>query len=229
MMSRLSLLAAGASMVALGACTTPMGTTGGTAAVGTPTGGMSRAQQGAIAGAATGAILGAVRDSDGNNKARDAARGAIVGGLAGAAVGATLDAQQRALQSQIATPGVQVVNTGTTLNVVLPEGVLFATDSAAVSGPAQSDLLAVAQNLRQYPNSTVQVIGHTDSTGEAAYNLQLSQRRAQSVANILIAGGVQSQRIAAGGQGESQPVASNDTPAGRSQNRRVEIIIRPNR
>ena len=197
--------------------------------MGTPPGGMSRAQQGAIAGAATGAILGAVRDSDGNNKARDAARGAIVGGLAGAAVGATLDAQQRALQSQIATPGVQVVNTGTTLNVVLPEGVLFATDSAAVSGPAQSDLLAVAQNLRQYPNSTVQVIGHTDSTGEAAYNLQLSQRRAQSVANILIAGGVQSQRIAAGGQGESQPVASNDTPAGRSQNRRVEIIIRPNR
>ena len=127
------------------------------------------------------------------------------------------------------TPGVQVVNTGQTLNVTLPEGVLFATDSAAVSGPAQSDLLAVAQNLRQYPKSTVQVIGHTDSTGEAAYNLQLSQRRAQSVANILIAGGVQSQRIAAGGQGESQPVASNDTPAGRSQNRRVEIIIRPNR
>ena len=74
----------------------------------------------------------------------------------------------------------------------------------------------------------MQVIGHTDSTGEAAYNLQLSQRRAQAVANILIAGGVPAQRIAAGGQGETQPVASNDTAAGRAQNRRVEIIIRPN-
>ena len=222
MMSRITLLAASAGMIALGACTDTMGTTG-------TTGGLSRTQQGAIAGAAAGAVLGAVRDDDSNNQGRDAARGAIVGGLAGAAVGATLDAQQRALQSQLATPGVTVVNTGSTLNVVLPEGVLFATDSAAVSGPAQVDLQAVARNLRQYPNSTVQVIGHTDSTGEAAYNLQLSQRRAQSVANILIAGGVQSQRIAAGGQGESQPVASNDTPAGRSQNRRVEIIIRPNR
>ena len=127
------------------------------------------------------------------------------------------------------TPGVQVVNTGQTLNVTLPEGVLFATDSAAVSGPAQNDLYALARNLQQYPNSTVQVVGHTDSTGRADYNLQLSQRRAQSVAGILTAGGVASNRITTQGMGMTQPVASNDTVAGRAQNRRVEIIIRPNR
>ena len=126
------------------------------------------------------------------------------------------------------TPGVQVVNTGQTLNVTLPEGVLFATDSAAVSGPAQNDLYALARNLQQYPNSTVRVIGHTDSTGRAAYNMQLSQRRAQSVAGIVTAGGVAAGRIATVGMGQTQPVASNDTTAGRAQNRRVEIVIRPN-
>src|SRR5690606_6417254 len=110
---------------------------------------------------------------------------------------------------------------------ILPEGILFATDSAAVSGPAQNDLYAVARNLNQYPNSRVEVIGHTDNTGSAAYNQDLSQRRAQSVAGILTAGGVSSGRVVAVGRGESQPVASNGTEQGRAQNRRVEIIIRP--
>ena len=139
-----------------------------------------------------------------------------------------IDAQARALQSQMTTPGVQVVTTGQTLNVTLPEGVLFATDSAAVSGPAQNDLYALARNLQQYPNSTVQVIGHTDSTGAASYNMDLSQRRARSVAAILTSGGVAPNRIATSGMGSSQPVASNASEAGRAQNRRVEIVIRPN-
>ncbi|HHW35445.1 MAG TPA: OmpA family protein [Paracoccus solventivorans] len=180
-------------------------------------------------GAAAGAIYGAVRDKDGNDRGRDVARGAILGGLAGAGVGAVLDAQARSLQSQMTTPGVRVTNTGQTVNVTLPESVLFGFDSAAISGPAQNDLYAVARNLQQYPNSTIQVIGHTDSTGTAAYNVDLSQRRARSVANVLTAGGVSSNRIAIAGMGMSQPIASNDTAAGRAQNRRVEIIIRPTR
>jgi outer membrane protein OmpA-like peptidoglycan-associated protein len=106
---------------------------------------------------------------------------------------------------------------------------LFATDSAAVRPDLRSDLNAVAASLLRYPNSTIQVVGHTDNTGTAAYNQDLSQRRAVSVASILRESGVPGGRIAAVGRGEDQPIASNLTPEGRAQNRRVEIIIRPNR
>lgn len=208
------------SLLVLGACadTGMMGTTGGD---------NTRTKQGALAGAAVGAIYGATRDDDSNNQGRDAARGAIIGAAAGALAGNILDRQAAALKSSISNPNVQIVNHGSYLQVVLPEGILFATDSAAVSGPAQSDLYAVARNLNQYPNSRVEVIGHTDNTGAAAYNQDLSQRRAQSVAGILAAAGVSQSRLAATGRGMTQPVASNDTPSGRAQNRRVEIIIRP--
>lgn len=222
MTRRVSLIVAAVGLTALGACTT---TTDPYA----PVNPNSRTQTGAIAGAALGAIYGATRDSDSNNRGKDIARGAILGGAAGGLVGATLDAQARSLQSQMNTPGVSVVNNGDTLNVTMPEGVLFAIDSATVSGPAQNDLFTLARHLQQYPNSTVQVVGHTDSTGSAAHNMNLSQRRAQSVANILTAGGVAANRIGTVGMGLTQPVASNDTAAGRAQNRRVEIIIRPTR
>ena len=218
MKHRISLIAATAALTALGACTDQYGQ---------PVQ-MNRAQQGVIAGAAIGAIAGATRDDDSRGRGRDAIKGAIVGGAAGGLVGSALDAQARALQAQMTTPGVRVVNTGQTVNVTLPEGVLFGFDSAAVSGPAQSDLYALARNLQQYPNSTVQIVGHTDSTGAAAYNVGLSERRARAVARILTAGGVSGNRIAAVGMGASQPIASNDTEAGRAQNRRVEIVIRPN-
>ncbi|SCY58020.1 Outer membrane protein OmpA [Paracoccus tibetensis] len=208
-------------LMALGACADPN--------TGTGVGGLSRTQQGAIAGAATGAILGAARDDDSNNEGRDAARGAIVGGIVGAVAGNILDRQARDLQQSISNPNVQVVNRGDYLQVVLPEGILFATGSAAVSGVAQQDLYAVARNLNQYPNSVVQVVGHTDSTGTQAINQDLSQRRAQSVAGILAAAGVAQNRLSATGVAASQPVASNDTAAGRAQNRRVEILIRPTR
>ena len=217
---RVSLIAAVLGATALSACATdPYG-------YGQPA---SRTQTGALTGAAAGAIYGAVRDKDGNNRGRDIARGALAGGVVGAGIGAVLDAQARSLQSQMTTPGVRVTNTGQTVNVTLPESVLFGFDSAAISGPAQNDLYALARNLQQYPNSTIQVVGHTDSTGTAAYNVDLSQRRARSVANVLISGGVSSNRIAIAGMGMSQPIASNNTAAGRAQNRRVEIIIRPNR
>lgn len=203
----------------LGACAPAMTDTGAT--------GMSRTQQGALAGAAVGALYGGTRDSDGSNRSRDAARAAVVGAAAGAIAGNILDRQAAALQQSISNPNVQIVNHGSYLQVVLPEGILFATGSAAVSGPAQTDLYAVARNLNQYPNSRVEVIGHTDNTGSAALNQDLSQRRAQSVAGILAAAGVAQNRLAASGRGFTQPVASNATEAGRAQNRRVEILIRP--
>ncbi|WP_299838630.1 OmpA family protein [uncultured Paracoccus sp.] len=219
MTTRLIALAAATSLFGLAACTDPN--------TGAPLGGMSRTQQGALAGAAVGAVLGATRDSDNNNEGRDAARGAILGAAAGAIAGNILDRQAQSLQQSISNPNIQIINHGSYLQVILPEGILFATDSAAVSGPAQNDLYAVARNLNQYPNSRVEVVGHTDDTGRDAYNMDLSQRRAQSVAGILTAAGVNAGRVVATGRGESQPIASNATAEGRAQNRRVEILIRP--
>lgn len=217
---RVTTILAVSGLVALGACAPTDGTGMGS--------GMSRTQQGALAGAAVGAVLGATRDDDSNNEGRDAARGAILGAAAGAVAGNILDRQAQALQQSVSS-NIQVVNRGSYLQVIMPEGILFATGSAAVSGSAQNDLYAVARNLNQYPNSRVEVVGHTDNTGSAALNADLSQRRAQSVSGILSAAGVSSQRLIATGAGFSQPIASNDTAAGRAQNRRVEILIRPTR
>ncbi|MFV0303587.1 MAG: OmpA family protein [Paracoccus sp. (in: a-proteobacteria)] len=217
MKTRLIALAATASLFGLAACTDQYGNP--------TTGEMSRTQQGAITGGLLGAAVGALEND--RHQGRDAARGALVGAAAGAAIGNILDRQAADLQQSVSNPNIQIVNHGSYLQVILPEGILFATDSAAVSGPAQNDLYAVARNLNQYPNSRVEVVGHTDDTGSDAHNQDLSQRRAQSVAGILTAAGVNAGRIGAVGRGESQPVASNATPQGRAQNRRVEILIRP--
>ena len=214
MKTRISLLLASAGVLAIGACTP-------TEPAGTGPGGsqLSRTQQGAIAGAVVGGLIGA------GESRSNAVKGALIG--APAVGGSILDQQQRALQQSLNNPNIQVVNRGTHLSVVMPESTLFATDSAAVGARGQNDLYIIARNLTQYPNSRIQVIGHTDSTGSAAYNQDLSERRARSVAGILSAGGVSSNRIATTGRGATQPVASNDTAAGRAQNRRVEIQIIP--
>ena len=121
-----------------------------------------------------------------------------------------------------------ITNTGDRLIVTLPNDILFAVDDATVRPDLQRDLRALAGNLQAYPNSTVQIVGHTDSDGDAAYNLGLSQRRAQSVANVLVAAGVSGSRLQTIGRGEDQPVADNLTAQGKAQNRRVEIVILPN-
>jgi outer membrane protein OmpA-like peptidoglycan-associated protein len=123
---------------------------------------------------------------------------------------------------------VNIQNTGDRLIVTLPQDILFATDSATLRPDLQRDLRTVGQSLLAYPDTTVQVLGHTDNTGDADYNLNLSRQRAQSVASILISEGVPSFRIQSIGRGEDQPLASNLTPEGRAQNRRVEIVILPN-
>lgn len=214
MKTRISLLLASAGLVALGACTDQYGQT--TAP--------SRTQQGALAGAVVGGLIGA-----GESK-QNAVKGAILGAGVGAVGGAILDQQERALKQQLSNnPNIQVVNNGNYLSVIMPESTLFAIDSAAVGAQGQNDLYTIARNLNQYPNSTVQVIGHTDSTGSQAYNMDLSQRRARSVAGILTAAGVSTQRISTAGRGSANPVASNDTTDGRARNRRVEILIYPTR
>lgn len=222
MKSRVKLLCASVGILALGACADPY-----TGQPGLP--GDSNAQKGAVAGAVVGGIYGLQRDRDRTGKLADVAKGAAVGGILGGLAGSVLDAQQRALQSDLGGTGATVQNNGDYLTVTMPEAILFATDSATVSSAAAQNIYKVARNLQQYPNSRIEVVGHTDSTGTAAYNQQLSERRAQSVASLLVQGGVANSRIAAYGRGQTQPVASNDTTAGRAQNRRVEIIIRPTR
>lgn len=184
-----------------------------------------RTRTGAFAGATAGAIIGAA--TAGGNTAKSAATGALIGGIGGAIVGNVLDRQAQELQASITTSGVRVVNQGDRLVVVMPEGILFATNSASVNPAIYGDLNAVAQNLNRYPNSKVQVVGHTDNTGTAALNADLSVRRANAVVSVLRGAGVASTRLFPVGMGETQPIASNLTPEGRAQNRRVEIIIIP--
>ncbi len=185
-----------------------------------------RTRTGAVTGALIGGAIGAT--SKGDDKLAKAAVGAVIGGALGGAIGSALDAQAAELRNSIGNDRVSVTNTGSELIVNLPQDILFATDSATLRGDLTQDLQAVARSLLNYPNTTVQVIGHTDNTGAAAYNQDLSQRRAGSVASVLQANGVPAGRIVAFGRGEDQPIASNLSESGRAQNRRVEIVIRPN-
>lgn len=215
MFHKLPIAMALGATLALGACTDPNSLD--------PSDPNRNRNQGALAGGILGAGLGAIV-GDG---AKGAAAGAVVGTIAGAAIGASLDRQAAELRQQLANDGITVTNTGDRLVVSVPNDITFDTDSAAVRAPLRSDLQKVASHLVKYPESKVQVIGHTDSSGEAAYNQDLSERRANAVADILQAGGVGFARIQTIGRGEDAPAASNLTPEGRAQNRRVEIIVIP--
>lgn len=183
-----------------------------------------RTAAGAGLGAAAGAALGALVTS---HDTEGALIGAGIGLLAGAAVGQYLDQQQRDLEAGLAGTGAEVDRQGDSLLVTLPSQVTFAVDSAQIQPQFYGALNNVGATLTQYPSSYVDVIGHTDSTGEAAYNQRLSEQRASNVAQYLVSRGVQSVRVKSYGMGENQPVASNATDAGRQANRRVEILITP--
>ena len=155
--------------------------------------------------------------------------GAGIGGVAGAAVGYQMDKQMKELKEQTAGSGVDVteVDNGQAILVNLPDGVTFDVDSSTLKPQFRSTLDQISQSLQQYPNSLIDVYGHTDSTGSDQYNQSLSQRRAQTVADYLIMRGVSSARIRSQGYGETMPIATNDTEQGRALNRRVEIKIVP--
>ncbi len=214
--SKLSIVLAAAAMLGLSACQMT-----------DPENPNRNSQTHAAVGAGLGALVGiAVGDSP-EERARGAVLGAIVGGTIGAVGGAQLDRQEAELRSQMGSQ-VGIVNTGSQLIVTMPQDILFATDSATLSGALQNDLYTLAGSLNRYPDTTINVVGHTDNVGSASYNQSLSQRRAQAVSSVLINAGVAPFRVRSIGRGEDQPVATNLTPQGRQQNRRVEIIITPN-
>lgn len=182
-------------------------------------------RNGLIAGAIVGAGLAGLSNS--SNKGAAVVAGAAAGALLGGVIGNQLDKQEAELRQNLSTNGITIVNTGDRLIVSLPNDLTFATDSAAINSAVTADLRQVSQSLVRYPDSSVQVVGHTDSDGEAGYNQALSERRASTVADQIQAGGVPYNRLRTLGRGEEQPVASNLTAEGKAQNRRVEIIIVP--
>ncbi len=185
------------------------------------------AQNGAGIGAGLGALAGILAADTAKERRQNALKGALIGGVVGGGIGNILDRQEEELRAQMGG-NVGIVNNGNNLVVTLPQDILFATNSTTVSGASQSDLFTLASSINRYPNSTVNVVGHTDSVGDASFNFDLSQRRAQAVTSVLINAGVAPQRLRSIGRGEDAPVATNNTAQGRQQNRRVEIIITPN-
>jgi outer membrane protein OmpA-like peptidoglycan-associated protein len=187
------------------------------------TGCARNAQRGLVIGAAGGAVVGGVIGKVSGSTAKGAIIGAAVGGAAGAIIGDQMDRQARELEQNV--PGATVERVGEGIQVTFDSGLLYDFDSDAVKPEAQANLRALAQSLDKYPGSDLLILGHTDSIGGAEYNKDLSVRRADAAARYLIGQGVIRERVGTGGLGEEEPVASNDTPAGRARNRRVEVAI----
>jgi len=218
-MRKLSMAAILVATTTLGACTSP--------ARFEPDSTTTNTNSGALMGSIVGAMIGFANGDSTTDRRGDAVKGAVIGAIAGTVIGTQLDAQAAALEAEMGNSAVMIENTGESLIVTLPQDILFATDSTALRSDLQSDLVALASNLKAYPNSSVQIIGHTDNVGSAAYNEDLSLRRAKSVSNVLASQGVLVTRITTVGMGENRPIDTNLTSQGRAQNRRVEIVILP--
>lgn len=188
----------------------------------------SNTAKGAGIGALAGAAIGALTNtSSGGEAATNALIGAGVGALAGGAVGYYMDQQEKKLRQQLAGTGVSVTRVGENIILNMPGNITFATDSSDINAGFYSTLNSVSLVLKEYEKTIVNVMGHTDGQGSDEYNMGLSQRRANSVGQYLISQGLVPQRFVIQGFGESRPIATNDTPDGRQQNRRVEIQLTP--
>jgi len=189
---------------------------------------MTHTQSGAVIGALGGAVIGAMAYK--KNRTQGAVIGAVGGGLAGAAVGNYMDAQKRDLEKNLA-PEIQAGQvrvqklSDQVVLVTMTNQTAFDVDSSVVKTGFNSTMDKLADVVVRYGKTTLTVVGHTDSTGTQAYNQRLSERRALAVAQYLEGKGVNGMRLATAGKGETQPVASNATEAGRTANRRVEIYV----
>jgi len=184
---------------------------------------LNKKEEGAIIGATTGAAVGGVIGNQTGSTARGAIIGAVVGGTAGAIIGHQMDQQAKELSQNI--KGATVERVGEGIQVTFASGLLFAFDSDSIQAAAGTNLRELASSLQKYPDSQLLIVGHTDNVGDDSYNQALSQRRSNSAATYLATQGVARTRLAATGKGESEPVATNDTDAGRQKNRRVEVAI----
>ena len=218
-MYKTPMLACLLGAAALTACTTVDPYTGQTV--------RSNTRTGALLGAAVGAGLGYLSNDKSEQGRKNALLGAGIGALGGAGVGAYMDKQQAELRRELANTGVTVARQGDNIILNMPSDVTFAFDRSDVQPQFFTVLDEVAGTLNQYPSTLIDVVGHADAVGGDAYNQALSERRASSVASYMVSRNVLPARLFVAGQGERQPIASNDTDPGRAQNRRVEIILRP--
>ena len=187
--------------------------------------GLSKTQSGALIGGLVGVAAGA---ATGNHSAKRILIGGAIGAAAGGGIGYYMDKQQEELNKELKGSGVEVQRQGDTINLNMPGGITFDTGKAAIKPNFNPVLDDIANVMIKYPETKIEIQGHTDNVGSDANNLKLSELRAQSVTSALISKGVESTRLSPVGYGESKPIATNDTPAGREANRRVEIKIIPN-
>jgi outer membrane protein OmpA-like peptidoglycan-associated protein len=184
---------------------------------------MNRTEKGAAGGAAAGAAVGGLIGKAAGSTAKGAILGAVVGGAAGAAIGHRMDQQAKELDAEL--PNATVERVGEGIQVTFASGILFDVDSDVLRQASRDNLSELARSIADYEGTRILVVGHTDATGSDAYNQSLSERRSNSARTYLLQQGVTGDRIEAVGRGESEPVDSNETDAGRQENRRVEVAI----
>jgi outer membrane protein OmpA-like peptidoglycan-associated protein len=187
----------------------------------------ARAQRQAVIGAAAGAVAGLITGDSSMERKKRALVGAGLGALAGAGVGAYMDRQEARLRAELDRTGVSVTRVGDNITLNMPGNITFPTDGADLNASFYEVLNSVSTVVNEFEQTVIEVAGHTDSTGSDAYNQQLSERRASSVAGYLRTRQVLGDRIITVGMGEGRPIATNDTPDGRQQNRRVELTLVP--
>ncbi|HEY4198393.1 MAG TPA: OmpA family protein [Mucilaginibacter sp.] len=183
----------------------------------------NKTKKGAAIGAGTGGIIGAFIGKNAGNTALGAIIGGAVGGTAGAFIGRNMDKQAAEIKQTV--PGATVTREGEGIIVKFDSGILFDVDKADLKPDAQTNLQNLATSLKNNAETNVLIIGHTDNTGDAAYNIDLSVHRAASVKDYLKENDIKSFRLTIDGRGETEPIADNNTTEGRAQNRRVEIVI----
>jgi outer membrane protein OmpA-like peptidoglycan-associated protein len=187
----------------------------------------ARAQRQAVIGAAVGGVAGLITGDSSMERKKRALVGAGLGALAGAAVGSYMDRQELRLREELDRTGVSVTRVGDNITLNMPSNITFGFDQSDLNADFYDVLGSVAMVLDEFDQTVIEVAGHTDSTGADDYNQRLSERRAGSVAAFLRTRGIRSDRMIEIGMGESRPVASNDSEAGRQQNRRVELTLVP--
>lgn len=187
---------------------------------------LNKTQKGAIIGGGSGAVVGGVIGRAAGNTAAGAIIGAAVGGTTGAIIGRHMDKQAEEIKKEV--PNAKVERVGEGIVVEFSDKVLFETAKADLGPSAENTLNKLTRILDKYPDTNLEIDGHTDSKGTESYNQDLSVRRAQSVANYLTGSNISRSRITTKGYGEMQPKYSNETEDGRAGNRRVEFQISAN-
>lgn len=186
----------------------------------------SNTVKGGVIGGVGGGVVGGVIGNQLGNTALGAIIGAVVGGTAGSLIGNHMDKQAEEMQRELENAKIERVGEG--IAITFDSGILFEYDSSTLQPDAKTNIKKLADILKKYPDSNILITGHTDSDGTENYNQTLSEKRAKSVSDYAMLQGISSSRLSTVGLGETEPISSNDTDYGKTQNRRVEIAIYAN-